>query len=99
MLFILVDMSISINIRKHALHRQMNLQSQTVRNDRRFQRQLFFLMISSIIIFLITTLPLAIYRIVFPNQIINMTQNQYGLVMGISAGLTWFWGFNYCVRN
>ena len=95
MLLILLDMIISINLRKRAV---IQVQNQIIRHDGRFQRQLFFLMLSSIIIFLITTLPLSIYHIVFPKQIIYMTVAEYGLVMSISAGLTWFWGFNYAVR-
>lgn len=95
MLLVLLDMFISISIRKRAL---LQLQNQSTNQDKRFQRQLFFLMLSSIIIFLITTLPLAIYRIVFPKQVLTMPVDEYGLVMSISAGLTWFWGFNYAVR-
>ncbi len=91
MLFILLDMFITITIRKRTLNRQAR--------DRRLQKQFFFLMLSSIIIFLITTLPIAICHIVFPKQVLSMPVEEYGLVMNISAGLTWFWGFNFAVRE
>ena len=91
MLAILLDMFISITIRKRTLNRQAR--------DRRLEKQFFFLMLSSIIIFLITCLPLAIYRSVFPKQVLSMPADQYGMVMSISAGLTWFCGFNFAVRN
>jgi ABC-type multidrug transport system permease subunit len=89
-------MLINIRFRKRALGQHMQPPRQVARSDG-LQKQLFIMMFSSIIIFLITTLPLAIYRIVFPKQVLYMTIDEYGLVMSISAGLTWFWGFNYAV--
>lgn len=96
MLVVLLDMFINISIRKRAL-RQLQ-ENQVANRDKRFQRQLFFLMLSSICVFLITTLPLAIYRVVFPKQVFAMTVPEYASVMSISAGLTWFSSFNYAVR-
>ncbi|CAF2460756.1 unnamed protein product [Rotaria sp. Silwood2] len=98
MLLILLDMFINIRLRKRALSQQIIFQNQTINRNRRFQKELFLLMLSSIIIFLTTTLPIAIYHIVFPKQVLTMKVEEYGLVMSISAGLTFFWSFNYAMN-
>ncbi|CAF3024417.1 unnamed protein product [Rotaria sp. Silwood2] len=83
---------------QRALSQQIIFQNQTINRNRRFQKELFLLMLSSIIIFLTTTLPIAIYHIVFPKQVLTMKVEEYGLVMSISAGLTFFWSFNYAMN-
>ena len=98
MLIVLIDMFIRLRIRKRSLGRRIHLQNQSIKRASRFHKQLFVLMLSSIIIFLTTTLPLAIYRIVFPKEVLSMPVEEYGLVMSISAILTWFSGFNYAVK-
>ncbi|CAF3430627.1 unnamed protein product [Rotaria sp. Silwood1] len=98
MLLILLDMFINIRVRKRALSQQIKFQNQTRNRSRSFQKELFLLMLSSIIIFLTTTLPIATYRIVFPKQVLTMKVEEYGSVMSISAGLTCFWSFNYAIN-
>ncbi|CAF0805501.1 unnamed protein product [Rotaria sordida] len=98
MLLVLLDMFINIRVRKRALSQQIQFQNQTINRNRFFQKELFLLMLSSIIIFLTTTLPIATFRIIFPKQVLTMKVEEYGSVMSISAGLTCFWSFNYAIN-
>jgi len=101
MLIFLVDMFIKIRGQKQALGQRIQVQNQNlaIKRNSRLQKQLFALMLSSIAIFLTTTLPVNIYRAVFPRQIISVPVSQFGSIAKISACLTWFWGFNYAVSR
>lgn len=92
MLGILIDIFISIRIRKQTLNRNPD---GSVKRDGNLQRQMFFLMLASICVFLITTLPLAIYRIISPRQGINVEIIQ-GTVNNLTI-LTWLQSLNYAV--
>jgi len=92
MLGIVIDIFISIHIRKQALNRNPD---GSIKRDGRFQKQMFFLMLANICVFLITTLPLAIYRIISPREplifdsIVNSVNNL--------TSLTWLQSLNYAV--
>lgn len=99
MLLILVDIFISVRIRKRAVIQPIQTQSRDNRGNqpRNLQLQMFILMLTSTGIFLITTLPVAIYKIILPREadfakyILDITT--------IWTGLAWFQSLNYAVSS
>lgn len=98
MILVLIDMFISVRIRKRALiepthHSHASNRSNSSRN---IQIQMFILMITSICIFLMTTLPVAIYKITSPRQ--SDLSTTILTVVSIWVGLGWFQTLNYAVN-
>jgi hypothetical protein len=90
MLIILFDIFIHVRIRQRAVIQA----GQTNNHQANVQKQMFILMFASICVFLITTLPLGIYKIISTRgQIIGVQ----ALLTSIWAGLGWFQSLNYAV--
>ena len=99
MLLILIDIFITVQIRKRTVVQPTQSQraDNTSTQQRNLQLQMLILMLTSIGIFLITTLPIAIYRIVSVREA-NIISSVYEIVR-IWAGLTWFQSLNYAVST
>lgn len=98
MILVLIDIVISVRIRKRALIRPVNHShaQNHVHHRRHIQMQMFILMTSSTFIFLMTTLPIAVYKILSPRQTdISMA---IFTIVSIWAGLGWFQTLNYAVN-
>jgi hypothetical protein len=93
----LTDILISIRIRKRAvIHGNQNSQGNHQTNHQKhFQMQLFILMTASICIFLITTLPVAIYKITSPRQ--SDISTAIVTIVSVWSGLLWLQSLNYAV--
>jgi hypothetical protein len=90
MLIILIDISIHVRIRKRVVVQpsQKNIHQKNV------QKQMLILMFASICIFLITNLPLSIYKIISPRgDVLSVVS----LRTTIWTGLGWFQSLNYAV--
>jgi len=90
MLIILIDISIHVRIRKRVVVQpsQRNIHQKNV------QKQMLILMFASICIFLITNLPLSIYKIISPREDVLSVVS---LRTTIWTGLGWFQSLNYAV--
>lgn len=95
---ILIDIFISVRIRKRTVIQPApsRRDDPNVKRQKTLQRQMFILMLASICIFLITSLPLAIYKIMTPRQANIFTM--IFEVLTIWTGLTWFQSLNYVVK-
>ena len=93
----LIDILISIRIRKRAvIHGNQNSQgSHQTNHQKHLQMQLFILMTASICIFLITTLPVAIYKITSPRQ--SDISTTILTIVSVWSGLLWLQSLNYAV--
>ncbi len=98
MLLIFMDIFISIRIRKRAVIHPTLFQHGGNRGNqqRNLQLQMFILMFTRAIIFLITTLPLAIYRITSPRQA-DLLRAIFQII-SVWTGLQWFQSLNYAVN-
>ncbi len=98
MVLLLIDIIISVHIRKRALiHPIYNSHGQNIlHHQQHLQIQMFILMITSIFIFLITTLPVAIYKIISPRQ--DNISTEIFTIVSIWAGLEWLQSLNYAVN-
>ena len=92
MLGTVIDIFITVHIRKQAINRNAD---GSVKRDGNLQKQMFFLMLASVSIFFITTLPLAIYRIISPRLSLNYESILNSV--NILNGLTWLQSLNYAV--
>jgi uncharacterized protein with PQ loop repeat len=97
MVFILIDIFTVVRIRKRAvIHPADNAQADhKARHQRNVQIQMFVLMVASIAIFLITTLPIAIYKITSPRE--SNVSTSIVRISNIWIGLGWFQTLNYAV--
>ena len=97
----LVDISVTIQVKKRFLQRGTGVHDQEqpgARQNRNMQRQMLFLMISSVALFLITTLPFFLYKIIFPRQAASNLQNiDSELIIKLSAVFLFFQSLNYSV--
>jgi hypothetical protein len=93
----LIDIIISIRIRKRAVGQttQNTQGSNQTSYQKNLQRQMFILMTASICIFLITTLPVAIYKIKSPRQ--SDISTTYLTIVSVWSGLLWLQSLNYAV--
>ena len=98
MSILLIDIVISIRVRKRILAREtlFNREDKNSQRQKVLQTQMFTLMLASIVIFLITSLPLAIYRIQSPRQA-NLTADVFQ-VISIWVGLGWFQSLFFAVN-
>jgi hypothetical protein len=98
MVLILIDIIISVHIRKRALiHPLYNSHGQNIiHHQKHVQIQMFILMTTSVFLFLITTLPVAIYKIISPRQ--NNITTEIFAIVSIWSGLAWFQSLNYGVN-
>ncbi|CAF3304522.1 unnamed protein product [Rotaria sp. Silwood2] len=90
MLVILIDIFIIVRARKRVAIRpvQFTCCNKNMKQQNILQKQIFILMLASICIFLITCLPLAIYRVQSPRQgAMSLTIFQ---IVSIWASLGWF---------
>ncbi|CAF1277674.1 unnamed protein product [Rotaria sordida] len=97
MLAILIDIFIIIRARKRAVIQPM----QYARNNKNMQqyilqKQIFILMLARVGIFLITLLPLAIYKILSPRQA-TLTRTIFQII-SVWASLQWFQSLFYAVN-
>ena len=97
MLSILIDIFISVRIRKRALIQPNQAGHGDQNNNRQanLQKQMFILMFASICIFLITNLPLAIAKIILPQNVNIITLASQ--LTSIWTGLQWFQSLNFAV--
>jgi len=97
MLLILTDIFISVRIRKRAVIQPSQLQGgdNRAKQQRNLQLQMFILMLTSASIFLITTLPLGIYKITTPRAI-NLSSSIFQII-SVWTILVWFQSLNYAV--
>jgi len=92
-----MDIFISVRIRKRAVIQptQFQLRDNRGNQQKHLQLQMFILMLTSTSIFLITTLPLGIYKISSPRAA-NFATSVL-TVTTIWTGLGWFQSLNYAV--
>jgi hypothetical protein len=97
MLVIFMDIFISVRIRKRAVIQPAQFQhgDNRTNHQKHLQLQMLILMLTRASIFLITTLPLAIYKITAPREA-NFTTSIFRIA-SIWTGLTWFQSLNYAV--
>ena len=92
MLIILLDIFISIRLRKRAVVHP----SQVNQHQSAVQKQMFILMLASIAVFLVTNLPIGIYKITAPR---GNVYNEALLRTSIYTALVWFQSLNYAVSR
>lgn len=92
MLIILLDIFITIRLRKRAVVQP----GQTNQHQSAIQKQMFILMLASIAVFLVTNLPIGIYKIISPRG--NVTAEALTRT-SIYTALVWFQSLNYAVRR
>ena len=99
MIFVLIDIGIIVRIRKRAIVHPNTDGRRDVRSlhQKQFQWQMLVLMITSIAIFLTTTLPISIYRITSPRER-NVTTSILRIA-NVWIGLSWFQTLNYAVNQ
>jgi hypothetical protein len=92
-----MDIFISVRIRKRAVIQptQFQLRDNRGNQQKHLQLQMFILMLTSTSIFLITTLPLGIYKIASPRAA-NFATSVL-TVTTVWTGLGWFQSLNYAV--
>jgi len=95
MLMILIDIFISVRIRKRTVIRPIQARRVDMNRQKILQRQMFILMFASICIFLITSLPVGIYKIQSPRQA-NIFNIVYEIIT-IWTGLGWLQSLFYAV--
>lgn len=97
MLLILLDILINVRIRKRALIQPTQFQNGDNRTHqhRHLQLQMCILMLTSFIIFLIATFPLAIYKITSPRE--TDFRRSLLTITSVWTGLAWFQSLNYAV--
>ncbi len=98
MVFFLIDIIINIRSRKRAVAHAVTGQHEgnISQHNKNLQTQMFVLMTTSIAIFLITTLPVAIYKIKSPRT--GSLTVSYALgISNLWIGLGWFQSLNYAV--
>ncbi|CAF4546891.1 unnamed protein product [Rotaria sp. Silwood2] len=98
MFTILIDISISIRVRKRMIIQPIHIsrEDNNMKRQQDLQKQMFILMFASICIFLITSLPLAIYKIISVRQE-NLSLAVFHMVIILTA-LTWFQSLFYAVN-
>ncbi len=98
MLLIVMDIFINVRIRKRVVIQPIQPQfgDNKANQQRNLQLQMFILMLTRAGIFLITTLPVAIYKITSPRNISVSTS--VFQIETIWVGLTWFQNLNYAVN-
>ena len=99
MSLILIDIFINVRVRKRALAQTTTawVDGANARGQKNFQNQMLILMVASVGIFLITTLPFAIGKILLPKQG-DFVADAVRLSI-IWTELGWFQSLNYAVRN
>jgi hypothetical protein len=97
MVIILIDLFINVRIHKRAVIHpaQFRRVVNAVNHHKNLQVQMFIIVFTRICIFLITTLPLAIYRITSARQT-NLSNSVFEIT-SIWTGLGWFQSLNYAV--
>jgi hypothetical protein len=98
MIFFLIDIIINIRSRKRAVTQAFTVshEGNKSQHQKNLQTQMFVLMTTSIAIFFITTLPLAICKIKAPRT--SSITVSYALgVANLWIGLGWFQSLNYAV--
>jgi hypothetical protein len=99
MFIILIDIFISIRIRKRAVIQPTQILGENKNTNRQgnLQNQMFILMFASIFIFLITNLPVAIYKsTAVPSASANLGLAAYQ-ISTVWTALAWFQSLNYAV--
>jgi hypothetical protein len=88
MTFILIDICINVHIRKRALS------NQSTQLNKYKEIQMFILMLSSIVIFVITTVPIFVYTIIAPRELYSLDFSTTLITITI---LNWTKSLNYSV--
>ncbi|CAF1330203.1 unnamed protein product [Adineta steineri] len=98
MLIFLIDIYLNIQARKRAVIQPTHGSHEHNRSQyqKNLQRQMFILMLTSIGIFLITTLPVATYKITSARQ--SNISTAIMQVAGVWIGLGWFQSLNYALH-
>lgn len=98
MVVCLIDTFSNIRIRKRAVLHATHILRWNKRSyyQKTLQMQMFILTTTSICVFLLTTLPLAIYRIISPRQ--KNISTEILTIVTIWASLGWLQSLNYAVR-
>ena len=100
MLIILLDIFISVRLRKRAVAQPTQVWQNDANNGQRqknLHKQMFILMFASICIFFITNLPFAIGKIVLPRD--SQVVTSAARLTTIWTILGWFQSLNYAVRE
>jgi uncharacterized paraquat-inducible protein A len=94
---LLIDIFIIVRVRKRTVTHSVNVfhGKNKVSHHRNLQRQMFILMTTSIFIFLITTLPIAIYKITAARQ--QDISTAILTIVSVWVGLGWLQSLNYAV--
>ena len=97
MLILLIDIFIEVRVHKRAVTHSIDVPhgAHKIHQHKNLQIQMLILMLTSIFIFLITTLPIAIYRITSVRQ--KDLSSSFFRIMTIWAALGWFQSLNYAV--
>ena len=98
MVMCLVDIFINVRIRKRAVLHSIHTLHGGNRSphQKNLQTQMFILMTTSICLFLMTTLPLAIYKITSPRQ--KDVSTSILTIVTVWADLGWLQSLNYAVN-
>jgi hypothetical protein len=97
MIFFLIDIIINIRSRKRAVTQAVTGPHEgNQSHQKNLQMQMFVLMTTSIAIFLITTLPVAIYKIKSPRTSALTVSYALGIA-NLWIALGWFQSLNYAV--
>jgi hypothetical protein len=93
----IIDIFIIVQLRKRTVTQPAQCQRGDVRinHQKNLQLQMFILMLTSATVFLITILPLGIYRITSPREA-NFPASVF-TITSIWTGLEWFQSLNYAV--
>ncbi|CAF1611648.1 unnamed protein product [Adineta steineri] len=99
MMLILIDIVISVRIRKRTVIQptQTLRENNKANQQRDIQLQMFILTLTSISIFLITTLPISVYKITAPSEALLFVSSFYQVVT-VWTGLGWFQSLNYAMN-
>ena len=100
MLIILLDIFISVRLRKQAVAQPTQVWQNDANNGQRqknLHKQMFIMILTSICIFFITNLPLAIGKIVLPRDVQGISSA--GRLTTIWTILGWFQSLSYAVRE
>jgi hypothetical protein len=97
MLCLFIDIFITVRIRKRAVTHSINIffGENKVSHHKNLQIQMFILMTTSIFIFLITLLPISIYKVTSLRQ--QDISSEILTIVSVWVGLGWLQSLNYAV--
>ena len=99
MFFIVIDILVSVHVRKQAFVRPVNAFAvgRNAQHRRAVNRQMLILTIGSVCFFFVTALPLGIYKIISPRD--SNLINNYLSIISIWTGLGWLQSLFHAVSQ